>query len=155
MKRQIIGERPKREGVTLIELHRALGCLSALLETVAQRAAPPAHSRLRDGEEGDRPETKSRVEFDSTPQQPLGLEIGFLRVPIPKLASAQEAIIGLRIVRLLSRDVRAVAGAEIEGERRDDAARHVVLHRENVGELAVEPLGPQVPAGGRVDKLRT
>ena len=31
--------------------------------------------------------------------------------------------------------------------------RHIVLNGENVGELAVEPFRPQVPAGGRVDEL--
>ena len=33
-------------------------------------------------------------------------------------------------------------------------ARHVVLHREDIGQVAVEPLGPEVPASGRVDELR-
>ena len=71
----------------------------------------------------------------------------------PQLAPAQEAVVGFQIVGALGGDALPIAGVEIERERGDDLRRHVVLHGEDVGQVAVEPLGPEVAAGRRVDEL--
>jgi len=51
-------------------------------------------------------------------------------------------------------NVLAVAAAQIERQRGDDPGRHVILHREDVGELPVEAFGPQMAAGRSIDQLR-
>src|SRR5262249_56403206 len=39
-------------------------------------------------------------------------------------------------------------------ERAHDLLHHLVLGREDVGEIAIEPLGPQMPAAAGIDELR-
>src|SRR5262249_59851181 len=39
-------------------------------------------------------------------------------------------------------------------ERADDLLHHLVLGCEDVGEIAIEPLGPQMPAAAGIDELR-
>jgi hypothetical protein len=39
-------------------------------------------------------------------------------------------------------------------DRGRDPRGDIVLHRENVGEVAVVTLGPKMPAGGSLDQLR-
>ncbi len=69
------------------------------------------------------------------------------------LAAAQESIIRLQIVRALSRETLLLGVRQIDLERIDDLPRQFVLDFEYVGEVAVEAVGPDVPAGGRIDQL--
>jgi len=115
---------------------------------LCRRGAPPArvvdHERAGETGVGGR---EAGVEFDGAPQQRLGVAVGFSRTSLSQLASAQEAIVGFQIAGMLGGDALPVAGPEIERQRRDDVGRHVVLYRQDVGQVPVEPLGPQVPAG--------
>ena len=43
---------------------------------------------------------------------------------------------------------------QIERERADNLLRHVVLNSEDIGQVPIETLGPQMPARSRVDELR-
>ena len=43
---------------------------------------------------------------------------------------------------------------QLDRERADDLLHHLVLGREDVGEFAIEPLGPEMPAVGGIDELR-
>ncbi len=98
--------------------------------------------------------SEAGVEFDGASQQLLGFAVARSRVAPPQFASAQEAVIGFQIVGVLGGDPLPVAGVEIERQRGDDLARHVVLDREDVGELPVEAFGPEMSAGRRIDQLR-
>ena len=71
-----------------------------------------------------------------------------------ELPAAQVELVGLHVAGRRLADRLLLAGQEPDLERRDDAADDLVLHREHVGEHPVVALGPQVPAGGRVDQLR-
>ena len=50
-------------------------------------------------------------------------------------------------------DPHLLAGGELDLQGCDDVLRDLVLQGEQVGHLAVVPLGPQVVAGQRVDEL--
>ena len=72
---------------------------------------------------------------------------------IPKLAAAQEAIERLHVGGLLGLQPLPVAPAEVERQGGDDLAGHVVLHRKDVGEVAIEALRPEMAVIGGVDEL--
>ena len=48
----------------------------------------------------------------------------------------------------------ALRGQQVRLDRRRDAAGDLVLHGENVAELAVVSFGPVMAAGRRIDELR-
>ena len=55
---------------------------------------------------------------------------------------------------MLGREPLLIALRQVERERADNVLRHVVLHGEDVGQVAIETLRPQMSARGRVDELR-
>ena len=76
-----------------------------------------------------------------------------LREPPQLLSATQKAVIRFQVVGLLGREPLLVALRQVERERADNLLRHVVLHGEDVGQVAIETLRPQMSARGRVDKL--
>ena len=85
---------------------------------------------------------ESGIERHGALQQFARLGVRFSRMAPPKFAPAQETVERLHIVGLFGCQTATVALREVERQRGDDLTRHVVLHGENVGEVAVEPLGP-------------
>jgi hypothetical protein len=148
-------ERPKGIVVPFVELHRLSRGFFSLFQGLRGRGAPIARvvDHERPGQQGGGG-GEARVEFDGAPEQRLRVVVSLSREPSKHLAAAQEAIVGFQIVGVIGGDALPVTGAEIERERRDDLDRHVVLHREDVGEVSVESLGPDVAACRGVYELR-
>ena len=63
-------------------------------------------------------------------------------------------MVGLEVAGGVLPDARALVGRQLGLERRRDLERHVALDREDVGELAVVRLGPDVAVGLGIDQLR-
>ena len=63
----------------------------------------------------------------------------FVRLHVAGTTSVQPPLLALR---------------QRERQRADDLLYHLVLRREDVREIAIEPLGPEMPAGAGIDELR-
>ena len=144
-----------RRGISFIEQHRLSSGLLGLFQGLGGRCAPPVHvvDHLRRGEEGEGGRKAGR-EFGRSPQQRLRIAVRLSCRPKKQLPPAHEAIVRFQIVDMFDGKALSLAGAEIERKRGDDLGRDVVLHGEDVGQVPVVPLGPQVSAGRRVDELR-
>jgi len=70
------------------------------------------------------------------------------------LTTAQEQVVAIDVVRARVRQRSRFALRQLDRERAHDLVRHVVLDGEDVLEVAVVALGPQVTAARRVDQLR-
>src|SRR5438034_259606 len=70
------------------------------------------------------------------------------------LARHQVQLVSLRVGRAAPFDRFLLFGEELQLERGHDRLRNLVLQREDVIEVAVVALGPDVPAGRAVDQLR-
>jgi len=94
-----------------------------------------------------------RVELDRT-AEPLARATHAFPAQVRRLhqlAPAQEAIVRLDPRRRGGRSLSRARLVEIDLERGDDLTRHLVLYREDVGQLAVITLGPEVAAGRAID----
>ena len=67
--------------------------------------------------------------------------------------AAQEVVVGVEALGRLALGALDLGLLEPRRDRADHARGHPVLQVEDVGELAVEPVGPQMRAGRRVDQL--
>ena len=96
------------------------------------------------------------VELDGTTKPLASAAHAFLAQVrgLHQLAPAQEAVMRLDPRRCSGRDLGRTRLVEIDLKSGDDLARHIVLHLEDVGELAIIALGPEVTAGHAVDQLR-
>src|SRR3546814_487330 len=63
-------------------------------------------------------------------------------------------VVGLQVLRTLAGETPLLVPRQLERQRRDDLLRDLVLDREDVGQLAVVPLGPEMAARLAVDQLR-
>ena len=71
----------------------------------------------------------------------------------PILPRHQIEVVGLGVVRAALLDRLLLFRQQLELQRRDDRLRDLVLHGEDVGEVAVVALGPDVAAACAVDQL--
>jgi hypothetical protein len=71
-----------------------------------------------------------------------------------ELAAAEKRIISIDVGRLAFGKARLFCWAERHFERVDDPARDIVLDLENIGQIAVVTIAPEMSAAFRVDELR-
>ena len=135
------------DGVGVVEGQRAEGgCARACLR-IARRSAPRVDViEVVDGREERVRGGELRVEFDRALEQRSRFRVRLLRRSLPQRAAPQVGIVGFDVISACGGDAMKIARVEADRERRDDLGRYVVLHREDVGELSVESLGPDVPA---------
>ena len=69
------------------------------------------------------------------------------------MASAQVILVRLHAAGPRG-DTGLLPRAQLDREGREDRLRELVLHREDVGELPVVAVGPDLPVAGSVDELR-
>src|ERR1022692_5110861 len=74
-------------------------------------------------------------------------------LPNQELAAAKKIVVSIDIVRPAVGEPRIFGWAECHFERVDDPARDVVLDFEDVRQVPVVALGPEVPACYSVDEL--
>jgi hypothetical protein len=67
---------------------------------------------------------------------------------------AQPSLVGLDIGRAAPAQPPLLDRGERNRERADDLLDHLVLCRKDVGEIAIESLGPEMAAGCCIDELR-
>src|ERR1700722_8182330 len=96
---------------------------------------------------------KLGVEFGRAAQQLPRLRVGLFRMAPPQFPAAQEAVESLHIVGLLGHQTMALALCEIERKRAHDLPGHVILYGENVSQIPVETLRPEMAVIGCVDEL--
>src|SRR5262245_46812164 len=94
-----------------------------------------------------------RVELNGALQQRTRFLVGSLASSPLQLSPAKIVIVGLEIVGASARDAPPLALAELYRQGRDDLSRHLILHGEDVGQVAVVPFGPEVATGRAVDQL--
>ena len=78
----------------------------------------------------------------------------FLSLPEHEFAAAQNTVVSSDIGRPAIGKPRLFGWAERDLERVDDPVRDVVLDLEDIGQIAVVAVGPEMRAVGRVDELR-
>src|SRR4249919_1305625 len=76
------------------------------------------------------------------------------RKPPQLLSATKKAVICFQVVGLLGCEPPLITLRQVERERADDVLRHVVLHGEDVGQVAIETLRPKMSARSYVDELR-
>jgi hypothetical protein len=85
--------------------------------------------------------------------QRLGLGDGLARADAEQLPGAQPAFIGFDVLGAAALDVLLFDAAELDRQRLDDLVHDLVLCGEDVVQLAVEAVGPQMAAALGVDQL--
>ena len=129
-----------------LELHLAEGCVlvrrPAIAPGLAQDAAAPGMGVRIVGIERQRP-------VDHL----LGLDIVLARALVMQHLGGQRALVGRHAGRLHARDLVVLGGFQAARQGGDDGAGDLVLHGEDIVELAVVALGPDVHVGRRVDEL--
>src|SRR3974377_1009193 len=96
-----------------------------------------------------------RIEFDGAPETRVrfGEHLAISFVPTHQLAAFQEEIVSIHVLGAAAGDQGLLALAKLNLQRSDDLLREFVLHREYVGEIAIETVRPNVRTVGSVDKL--
>ena len=75
-----------------------------------------------------------------------------LFVPDHQLAASEEEVVGLHVLGAASGEPRFFGRAQLNLERSDDFLREFVLHGEDIREVAIEVVGPDVCAARRIDQ---
>jgi len=73
---------------------------------------------------------------------------------VREFASAQPGLVGLDISCAAPAQSPLLSRGERNRECADDLLDHLVLGRKDVGEIAIESLGPEMTAGRCIDELR-
>src|SRR5258708_7564516 len=96
------------------------------------------------------------IEFDRLDKEFYGLLKRFtvLGLPEQEFPAAQNVVVRRDIACSAVGDPRLFSGAKGYFERADNSAGNVVLNREQVRRVAVDPPRPKVPAASGVDQLR-
>ena len=148
-------QRPMCVRVSIVERDRPRRSLDRLFYRFRRFLAPLVDVRqpVGDGEERvGRGEI--RVQIDGALQQLPALKVLLSCQPPHQFTTPQEAVIGFQILGLLGREPLLVPGCQLEFQSADDLLRDVILHREDIGQVAIETLRPLMPASGRINELR-
>ena len=138
-----------------VHLHALARVFQRPLERLLLRAGPtlgmlhqvgPGEARVGAGVVG--------VELDRLLVQTARLAIRLGREALPELPPPQHAVVSLEVLGLAAPRQTALALTELAGERRHDPAGHLVLDLEDVREVAIEALGPEMMSGCRFHQLR-
>ena len=97
--------------------------------------------------------SKFLVQHDGSLKQFLGLDICGLREPPKLLAATHETVIGFQIVGMLGRNSLPVALCQVKCQGANDVPGHIILDVEDVDQLPVKTLCPEMSAAGRIDEL--
>src|SRR5262249_61084832 len=99
-----------------------------------------------------------RRELRVGPERPQvhrpGLRDPLARAAAERFARAQPGLIRLHAGGAAPAQPPLLALRQRDRERADDLLHHLVLGCEDVGEIAIEPLGPQMPTAAGIDELR-
>src|SRR6266851_9768843 len=71
-----------------------------------------------------------------------------------QFACAQPGLVRLHVAGTASAQPLLLALRQRDRQRADDLLYHLVLRREDVREIAIEPLGPEMPAAAGINELR-
>ena len=94
------------------------------------------------------------IELDRLAVHRLRLHDRLARAAAEQFARAQPGLVGLHVPGRASAQPLLFALRQRDRQRADDLLHYLVLRREDVREIAVEPLGPEMPAGAGIDELR-
>ena len=67
---------------------------------------------------------------------------------------AQPGLVRLHVAGTVSPQPLLLAPRQRDRQRADDLLHHFILRREDVRKVAIEPLGPEMPAAAGIDELR-
>ena len=98
--------------------------------------------------------TEVRIERDRLLEELPRLGHRLRGVALQLLAAAHVKVVGIDVGGAAPADARGFVRREVDLERVDDGARHLVLDFEDVDQLAVIALRPEMRAAASVDELR-
>ena len=141
-------------GVVVVERERDLQLVGDRLELRLRVLAPAVHPGLADdaGLPGVRVRV-FRIELDRLVQHAQRLGVRFARRPMVQHLAGEHVFVGRHVLGPLALGALVRRRLDAAAQRRDDRRRHLVLDRENVLELAVVALGPDMRLGLAVDQL--
>ena len=94
-----------------------------------------------------------RIEFQRSGQHLKRLVISFLRVPIPELTPPQEEFMSVYVLCSATINQCFFGRAQLNLERGNNLLREFVLHCEDVGEVTIEAVGPDMRTALSIDEL--
>jgi hypothetical protein len=94
-----------------------------------------------------------RIELDRSLEHLLGKLYALARPPLEELPCTKIKLVCLHVFRRCFKETGLLALGERETQRVNDTAGNFILDREDVFNLSVEPLRPQVVTIPRVDEL--
>src|SRR6266480_7144632 len=97
--------------------------------------------------------SEMRIEFDRSLEHLLGKLYVLARPPLEELPCTKIKLVCLHVFRRCLKETGLLALSEQETQRVNDTAGNFILDREDVFDLSVEPLRPQVVTIPRVDEL--
>src|SRR5258708_7963751 len=95
-----------------------------------------------------------RIELDRPQVHRPGLRDPLPRAAAERFARAQPGLVCLHIGGAAPAQPSLLALRQLTRERAEDLPPPLVLSREDVGEIAIEPLPPKSPAAAGIDELR-
>jgi hypothetical protein len=152
---QHAAERHVAHRLLIVQLDRAARPSLRLVQRLRRIRRPAAHVL---GKRGERHACvrrgEIRIDLDRAAVHRLRLQHRVARAAAEQFSRAQPGFVGLYVGgRVPAQPLRLVL-RQLDRERADDVLHHLVLRREDVGEIAVEPLGPDMPAAAGIDELR-
>src|SRR5262249_34214002 len=94
-----------------------------------------------------------RVELQRAIELVQRLVDGLPNPPVEVSHSPQVVVVRVEAFRRLPLRTFDLRSLELRRDRADDGLRHLILQLEDVAEGAIEAIGPDVAAGGRIDEL--
>ncbi len=128
------------------------GRAGARIRVARAEHAVLAELEQADGETGPGGRVRS-IALDGALEETDRPRHAFARVARQMMSSLEVELVGARVGGRLALEPAALIGRQLGLERARDVERDLRLDREDVGELAVVGLRPEVPVGCGVDEL--
>src|SRR6266496_3007527 len=134
-----------------VELSRAGARVVGLLKI--RIASAPAKEVHMGGCEAGPSGSEMRIELNRSLEHLLGKLYALARPPLEELPCTKIKLVCLHVFRRCFKETGLLALGERETQRVNDTAGNFILDREDVFDLSVEPLRPQLVTIPRVDEL--
>ena len=148
-------ERHVAHRLLIVQFDRAAGPSLRLVQRLRRIGRPAAGVVRNRGKRQPRMRRREiRIDLDRPAVHRLGLRDRLPSAAAEQFARPQPALVRLHVAGIAPAQPLLLALRQLDRQRADDLLDHLVLRREDVREIAIEPLGPEMPAAAGIDELR-